>query len=414
MTQLSGTPTLQRNNPFSEQTAGEYFVGREDEFKRFRGNLDGLAAGTANHAFVAGLHGTGKTSYLDRLEAIATGEGFVGVLTNVDMQGSSVLNVKSVLRGMATAINDWSTTRGEPLGIHLDWEKGAESKLFAQARSDSVESDLVRTDLSMLWRIAKEAGARGIVVCIDEAQWLKPDALSALKVGFESQKHIAAVVSLRLTTGEGGVIKAGRAVLEDLAAKAGGDIGASRVFTTEVAMGPFADDAEAARCIERRLRDNVFEFDTDLTRSIVQLGARVPRDVILWANRVYDRADKSHPDGNDRKIKVTGLDLLDEVVRDHHIVELEAAVTLVEDVSHSVRGLLKDLLAYNGRATGRQLARRIQADADEQTLAMLTEGVCSQLEGVCERFAPLSIEGEEFVITSHVHIYALRIALEER
>ncbi|MGE5282453.1 MAG: ATP-binding protein [Chloroflexota bacterium] len=397
---------LKRNNPFSEQTAGEYFVGREEEFKQFQANLDGLASGIANHAFVAGLHGAGKTSYLDQLVTIAGKQGFVSVLTNVTEQVTGLANVQSILRAIADAVEDWAQPDHQ-VKTGTDWAKGKDSTLFRQVKLDVLEADQVRRDLSQLWSIASEAEARGIVVCIDEGQWLQSDALSALKVALEAQTHIVCVLSLRLPAAEDGLRKAGRVRLEEMAMKAGGDIGASRLYTTEIAMGPFTDDLEAKRCIDRRLLDNAISFDDELSREVINLAARVPRDIILYAQKVYARADEAG-------LTQADASLLDDVVRDYHAAEVAQAARLVENLARSARSLLKVLIECDGCATDRQLAQRIQAGSDPDTLSTVSEGINSQLSKVCERFPGLLASEDTFQVASRSHFFALRIALEER
>lgn len=404
--ETTGKPHL-KNNPFSEQTAGKYFVGREEEFKQFQDNLDGLASGIANHAFVAGLHGAGKTSYLDRLATIARDQGFVGVLTNVSPeQEDAVQNVRAILRAIADALEEWPEASHD-IGTGVDWAKGQDSALFRQVKSDQLEPDQVRRDLTKLWSIASDAGARGIVLCIDEAQWLQPEALSALKTGLEAQTNVVAVISLRLPAAEEGLRKAGRARLEELAMRAGGDIGASRLYTTEIAMGPFANDTEAQRCIDRRLQDNAISFDDPLCKEIIGLAARVPRDIILYSQKVYARADESG-------CSTAEVALLNEVVREHHAAEVAQAANLVENLAKSAQSLLKALLECDGCATGHELATRIQASADADTLNTIAEGINSQLSGVSTTFPGLLAADGRFQIASRSHLYALRIALEEQ
>lgn len=396
-----------RNNPFSEQTAGEYFVGREEEFRQFEANLEGLENGMANHAFVAGLHGVGKTSYLDRLRATAHDRGFVGVLTNVAEKGQAVDQVKGILLEIATALEEWDKAQGGTLRTAVEWEAGSGSTLFRLPKAQNLDPDRARRDLTTIWRLAKDAGALGIVVCIDEAQWLQPEALSCIKTAFEAQSNVVAVISLRLPTVKDSLKRDGRARLEEIASDAGGDIGASRLYTTEIEMGPFADDKEAKECIDRRLRDNEIAFESDLSLEIAQLADRVPREIIRYSQKVYSRA---HVAG----LTEAPASLLDDVVKEHHSAEVGQAATLVEGVSGSVRSLLRALLELGGSATDRQLAQRIQAKVDSDTLSMITNGINSQLDGVCKKFPGLERDENVFCISNRVHFYALRIALDEQ
>lgn len=70
-------------NPFTEQIEDiNYFVGRDKLLNDFRAYLRGLKDGRANHQYVAGLHGTGKTHYLYKLAEMASEEKFTEMSEN--------------------------------------------------------------------------------------------------------------------------------------------------------------------------------------------------------------------------------------------------------------------------------------------------------------------------------------------
>jgi len=66
-------------NPFNVQWMERYFVGRQDELRVFEINLQGLKQGQQSHLLVAGVHGTGKTFYLNKLVEIAKSKNCIGV-----------------------------------------------------------------------------------------------------------------------------------------------------------------------------------------------------------------------------------------------------------------------------------------------------------------------------------------------
>lgn len=398
---MEGVPAY---NPFTEQTAGEYFVGREEQLRRFEMSLDGLEAGRPQHLFVAGLHGTGKTSYLDRLTGMARERDFVAALVALDEPRDASQHVATLLRALAQGIERRASERGASLHLVDDWDQGPQSKLFRQCRTDQIRSEFIRSDLDRLISLAGDYGAPGLVVCLDEGQRLHPTALSGLKNAVQGASALLVALSLRLSTAESGVVAAGRAALDAKATEAEGDIGASRLFVTGIPMGPFDSDEEAKRCIHRRLRDNPVQFTDKVTMKIVAIAGRVPHQIINYASGLYDLAI-------DHGVTEADEDLLDQLFRERHRVELEDALDLVADLSGPARAALRALVACGGRATIAEVARKQFANVPQDALATIEQGVAADLDSFCRRAAYCVRADEGYELQGPVYTYALRLAL---
>jgi hypothetical protein len=397
---------VQPVNPFNEQTPGEYFVGREDELETFGRVLSGVLGGQANHAFVAGVHGTGKTSILAEVQRLADAAGLIGVSTGLDDKAPPVDAIRKILRSVVVRVQDCASATGRGPALVDDWDRGARSTLFQQTKTPYPSSDAVLEDLRRLLGVANEAGAPGIVTCLDEGQRMPGSALSALKNALQQEPGILVVLSLRLATATDGPRKAGRALLDQIANEAEGDIGASRLFVTEIGMGPFATFEEAQRCITRRLRDNPIAFDASVVRAIAQLSDRVPRDVIRYSHKVWERAATTTSKRADDVA-------FNRVVEDLHAAEVDRAHLLVANLSALKRRVLETLLDCGGRGTSHDVAQRLQP-AGAGDLDVLTRAVLAELNDVVAIFPGVAHHEGVFQVPRPEDLFALRLALEDR
>ena len=85
-------------NPFSENTAGKYFVGRDEQLLKFKKLISGLLQGSPTHLYVTGVHGTGKTSYLAKLGEVAADYGVLSALTTLDGARPARHHIKLIKR----------------------------------------------------------------------------------------------------------------------------------------------------------------------------------------------------------------------------------------------------------------------------------------------------------------------------
>jgi hypothetical protein len=391
-------------NPFTEQTLGKYFVGREEELDTFRRGLAGLQEHSPSHAFVAGLHGTGKTFFLDKLVDIARAADSVGAFTTIDTDASAHAAIVKILRAVAVAVDQASSEGSGSLAT--DWDRGPQSTFFRQPKQSEPDSDAILDDLRKLAREAREHGRKGILVCIDEGQRLRPAALSALKNACQRENSVQLVLSLRLTTADGGPRKAGRVLLENLASDAEGDYGASRIFVTEYGMGPFATEDEARKCITRRLEDGPVQFSPDVLTGIVHVANSVPSAIIHYAGKVWEKAASLVPPLADKE-------LFAAVMREEHATEMTSAYALVSEMSGQKRAVLGALLAFRGRAAIDEIVNRL-APAGADDMERWTRQTVDELSDLTRDVPSITVADGRFAIARPIDAFALRWALTKQ
>lgn len=389
-------------NPFTEQVAVRYFVGREDELTNFRTDLSGLRAKMPNHQFVAGVNGSGKTWYLAKLVEIAESEGFVAAMPTLDAQSLARGHVDSVMRAVVAAV---AKRLDESLPLVDDWDKGAESTYFQHPRSTEVHSDRVRNDFETLARILAEANIAGAVICIDEGQRIDGRAMSALKNALQHVNSFLVVLSLRLVSDERGAATEGRLLLETKAVnEAEGDVGAARFYVNGVSLGPFSTDAEVDACIRRRLEDHTIDFLEDVISRISRLSGRVPKTIVNISNAVYDAAQKS-------KKSVADIAVLNSSFIGLHGAQFAAATTLVEGMAQSSRMALSALVQLRAPASATDIAQHLYPTVTPQLRVGLIDAVETGLTRICSPGAPCKKTDDKFEIATPVDAYALELAL---
>ncbi|HEY3103192.1 MAG TPA: ATP-binding protein [Pyrinomonadaceae bacterium] len=390
-------------NPFTEQIVVEYFVGREYKLKQFRGDLSGLRAKMPNHQYIAGLNGTGKTSYLAKLVEIARDDGFLAVMPTLDAQSLSYSHISTIIRSIVAALEEqW----GEHVPkIVSDWDAGKDSKYFYLPRTDELKSDRVRQDFEKLANLMKEAKIPGAVICIDEGQRIDGRAMSALKNALQQLNSYLVVLSWRLVSDTGGAVAAGRLELDTKATnEAEGDIGASRFYVTGIPIGPFETDQEAVDCIRRRLLDNVIQFDDEAIVRIGRIAKRLPKTMILIANNLYQSAQK---DG----VQVVTTELLNQTFRNMYQKEVMEAVTLLDTSPGGVKSALRGLLALRQPANPAAIATHLYPGTKPELLIDSIDGIRSNLDRACGSSSFCIKTQDRYDIPNSIHAYALELTL---
>jgi hypothetical protein len=390
-------------NPFIEQIVVEYFVGREYKLKQFRGDLSGLKAKMPNHQYIAGVNGTGKTSYLAKLVEIAKGDGFIAVMPTLDAQSLSYGHVTTIMRSVVVGLQ-------EQKGDHVpqivnDWDSGKDSKYFYHPRAEELKGDRVRQDFEKLAALMKEANIPGAVICIDEGQRIDGRAMSALKNALQHLSSYLVVLSWRLLSDAGGAVAAGRLELDTKAStEAEGDIGASRFYVTGVPLGPFDTDQEAAQCIQRRLVDNTIQFDDEVVARIGRIASRLPKTMVLFANNVYQNAQKD-------AVQLVRSPLLNQTFRNMYPKEVMAAVTLLDNSPTGVRSALRGLLELRQASKPATIATHLYPGTKPELLSNLVDGIQGNLDRVCNSSSFCVKTQDRYEIPNPVDAYALELAL---
>jgi hypothetical protein len=393
-------------NPFTKGVAGKYFVGREEQLTQFANHLRGLEGRAPDHIYVAGLHGTGKTSYLERLTHLAADAGFVAAMTTAADKATARDQVVAIVEAIVEKLHERLVQSDTAPPILEDWNRGSESKLFRVPRSPtrSPASDLLLKDFQRLEKYMTQANLPGVVICVDEGQRLEPDALSAFKNSLQQCTYFLMALSLRLPTATGGAVAAGRMLLDEKANAAEGDFGASRFFGTGIEIGPFKDDGEAADCLRRRLSGNVITFAESVIDQIVQIEARVPHAMIQLASSVYVAAAN-------RGQAVVEEDLLASVFQSQHAAVVTEAVKLLDDSSEVTRGVLRSLVAIAAPATPEDVATQMYPGTVGDPLQHLVRLVRAELERIAESSACCMKMNDHYRIADPARAYALQRVL---
>ncbi|BBC33998.1 hypothetical protein SGFS_052920 [Streptomyces graminofaciens] len=386
------------HNPFVEQVAGDYFVGREWQVQEFKSSLAGLEAGQPRHLYIAGLHGTGKTSYLQKLIDTSSTGSVLGVLATLD-QATAYDQASTLVKSVAAEIDHKASTR-----LIEDWESPEGSTHFYLPRRDRLLSDDLRHDLKTLKEIAASSGLSKTVICIDEGHRIEGSALSALKNAMQHLNDYLVILSLLLIHEKGGAVEDGRAMLDRKAGEAQGDYGASRFFAKGIPLGPFETQTEAERCIRRRLQGNPIGFTDTVIALIASVSGRVPHEIIAIGSDVYDRTSR---EGHQRATKEIFL----ASFKNRFSHDYGKALEIRSQLSETARRAILTLLEMGRSTEVDALAARMYPDIPKDAQRTVAAGIKGELDRMCNSAFCSEIDGR-YEIDHPVRRYALEIALE--
>jgi hypothetical protein len=391
-------------NPFTEQTAGRYFVGREEQLRNFERTLEGLRSGQPSHKFVAGIHGTGKTSYLAKLVELARDAGLLAALLTFDLDASGKQHIAGLLEAVINALEEEMQVPGNPRNTELseDWNAGVESKRFRVARKDRLSSDDLQADLKTLQALASDMGREKIVLCVDEGQRINGFALSALKNALQHVDDYLVVISLRIVS-DGDPVNAGREILVTKAAEADGDYGASRIFMDGIPIGPFASDVEARACVTKRLDGNAVSFDEDVLTLAGRVAMRHPANLIALSSAIYDIAvEKSSLRADSQVFKNAFIH--------HYSAQYEEASSLCGSLTETGKKTLRALLDFANPVTPEELTAHMYPGTAPEVITSATHGVAAELHQL-DLSPAISVAEDRYVVDDPVRRYALTTVL---
>jgi hypothetical protein len=394
----------QEFNPFTEQIAVQYFVGREHQLKQFKSDLNGLRSGMPNHQYVAGLEGAGKTTYLAKLVQIAKDEGFLAVMPTLDARGLSRDHISTILASVVRGVQEMPAN---DLQLLIDWNSGKDAKYFLHPKTEELKSDRVRADFETLAKFLLERKIPGVVICIDEGQRIDGRAMSVLKNSLQYMHNYLIVISLRLVSASEGAVAAGRDLLNTKAMnEAEGDIGASRFYVTGVPIGPFDSEPEANQCIRLRLAGNIIQFDEDVIKQIGKISDRIPKNMIRLANNLYNLARQY-------SVQLVDISRLDEAFRSLYQSELLQAMELIANSSSTTRTVIRGLLKVGHACDSTMVCNQVYLGAPPDAFTSLVESVKGELERLSKTCTFILKREENFLISNPVYGYALRLVLDQ-
>lgn len=391
-------------NPFHVQWMERYFVGRQDELRVFNINLQALKQGQQSHLLVAGVHGTGKTFYLNKLVEIAKSNNCIGVLADCP-ESQPLEQASSILLQTIKELQTQITPNGSPPSMELsaDFDKKDKSTLFSFPKRDYLAESDLKDDFGFLAKRAKAAGRNGIVICIDEGQRSTRVLLSALKNALSKVEGILIVLSWRLSSDAKGAVAQAREELVRRMVDTEGDkdIGAASFFSSQTAMGPFKTDEEVEAYFRARLTGNTIRFSPEISSHFGEIANKVPRPMTDLAHDVYDAALREN-------LTDVNLPLLDKCFRDRYTGEVKRAIDLCSDLSPETMTVLKALCQHPDFATPLDLAK----DAfSGMPTSVAVSFVSSQLDKLCQSSSILQKTDDKYSIVDSFSRYALKMAL---
>ena len=118
-------------NPFTEGDPGENFVGREHQLRLFHSSLQGLRNKQPPHMFVAGLNGTGKSSYLYRLAGIANRDALLGAYTTLTENATDYQHISTILRAIVAGLQNIQNGKASATlnDILSDWDRATKQAI---------------------------------------------------------------------------------------------------------------------------------------------------------------------------------------------------------------------------------------------------------------------------------------------
>ena len=394
-------------NPFSEAIAGQYFVGRESQLKQFEYQLEGLRLKTPNHFFIAGVHGTGKTSFLEKIGETAESHQFARAKTVLDAEKTVRDHILTIMCAIVTAVNaNIKRVSSDSATLVSDWDRGANSQLFRSLKGDKIETDLVRHDLESLENLVEQFNIPGVIICIDEGQRIAAGALSILKNAIQPLKYFLLALSLRIVSDVGGAEKAGRQILEDKAREAEGDFGASRLFVTGISLGPFVTDTEAVMCIEKRLENNEMQFEEDIVKSIYKISKKIPRDIISLSSQVYNDALAAG-------VNVVDTPFFQAFFRKIYANEYNEVKSIYESSSRNAIKALLGLARFDQPVEAKRIAEYVYTSLPDEAMSHISEAIKHDLQRLCRDSTFCLVKDDIFEIVDYKFKYAIDIVASE-
>jgi hypothetical protein len=279
-------------NPFSPGagTPPPAFVGRDDLMESYRVALRRTVSGRPGKSIMPiGLRGVGKTVLLNRFDQMAQDEGLVGAFIEAPETGDFEHLLAVRLRSILLELDRGQVSRavkralGTLKSFSYNLPDGTSISLNVDAIAGSADSGVLAEDVTDLLVAVGEAADdrdRGLLLAIDEVQYLAGDELAALI----SAVHRTVQLSLPVI-----LVGAGLPQLPGLAGNAKSY--AERLFDfPEIGS---LDDDDARSVLEVPAKAQGVEFDSDALESLLKFTQGYPYFLQEWGYHVWNAAPES-------------------------------------------------------------------------------------------------------------------------
>jgi AAA ATPase domain len=286
------------DNPFSPGagTPPPALVGRGELLESFRVALRRTISGKPGKSIMPiGLRGVGKTVLLNRFDQMAQEEGFVSAFIEAPETGDFEHLLAARLRSILLGLDGGPVSRavkralGTLKSFSYNLPDGASISLNVDAIAGSADSGVLAEDMTDLLIAAGEAvndRERGLLLAIDEVQYLKADELAALITA------VHRTVQLRLPVI---LVGAGLPQLPGLAGNAKSY--AERLFDfPEIGS---LDEEDAAAVLTMPAKAQGVEFSADALQKLLAFTQGYPYFLQEWGYHVWNAAPQSPIDGDD-------------------------------------------------------------------------------------------------------------------
>lgn len=285
-------------NPFSPGagTPPPAFVGREELVEDYRVALRRTISGRPGKSIMPiGLRGVGKTVLLNRFDRMAQDEGLVGTFIEAPETGDFEHLLAARLRSLLLRLDSGgvSTAVKRALGTLKSFSytlpDGTSIALNVDPIPGSADSGVLADDVTDLLIAAGEAAGdreRGLLLAIDEVQYLAADELAALITAVHRTVQLGLPVIL---------VGAGLPQLPGLAGNAKSY--AERLFDFPEIGSLEREDAMAV--LTQPAWANGVEFTADALEKLLEFTHGYPYFLQEWGYHVWNAAPQSPITGDD-------------------------------------------------------------------------------------------------------------------
>jgi hypothetical protein len=279
-------------NPFSPGagTPPPAFVGRDELIESYRVALRRTVSGRPGKSIMPiGLRGVGKTVLLNRFDQMAQDEGLVGAFIEAPETGDFEHLLAVRLRSILLELDRGQVSRavkralGTLKSFSYNLPDGTSISLNVDAIAGSADSGLLAEDVTDLLVAVGEAAddrGRGLLLAIDEVQYLGASELAALISAIHRTVQLGLPVIL---------VGAGLPQLPGLAGNAKSY--AERLFDFPEIGSLGDEDAKSVLTVPAKAQG--VEFDAGALESLLRFTQGYPYFLQEWGYHVWNAAPES-------------------------------------------------------------------------------------------------------------------------